>query len=135
MSEGREIVATYKALKATGKLKSVQVDKYLCRGSGCTLAVIFQVPGRVVCWVPAYKNSPTLNDAASVASARAKNTVDGDRRWRERGYNVGDLAEFTGGGMKAGIPVQCDHHRGTLDPQQVLSAAGRPGQATRPKLL
>ena len=82
MSEDNEIVATYKALKATRKLKSVQMDKYLCRGSGCTLAVVFQVPGRVVCWVPGYKNSSKLNDAVSVASARAKNTLDGDRHPR-----------------------------------------------------
>ena len=135
MSEDNEIVATYKALKATRKLKSVQMDKYLCRGSGCTLAVVFQVPGRVVCWVPGYKNSSKLNDAVSVASARAKNTLDGDRQWPEHGYNVGDLAEFTGGGMKAMIPVQCRHYRGTLDPQDVLTGAARPGQATRPKLL
>ena len=93
MSEDNEIVATFRALRATRKLKSVQMDKYLCRGSGCTLAVVFQVPERVVCWVPGYKNSSKLNDAVSVASAPRPLAARPSLRYEQR---VGTLTASPG---------------------------------------
>jgi hypothetical protein len=57
--------------------------------------------------LPGYRKSPQRNAAGSVASARARRTVDGDRRWRAR---VVPLEEFVDPLLPAlGAPLNCAH--------------------------
>lgn len=55
--------------------------------------------------VPAYKLSRQRNERQTVPTARKRNTLDGDRRWRERGFDLEDLIEWKGA---AAIDMQCE---------------------------
>lgn len=123
-------LATYKALKATGRLNEYVLHRYRCR-RGCTLAIVFAVPGSVVCYVPAYRYSRGLNEQVSTPAGRAKNALDGDRRWPEHAYDVPFLAGF------GGMGTTCPHYVGTIDCAKVLATVAGviPGRPGRPTLL
>ncbi len=128
MASSSEIVAAFKALKATGRLRGVIQAEYRCR-RGCHLGTVFAVPAGPMFYTPSYRLSPTRNDLTSVESARAKNTLDGNRTWKERGFDLTDLAEWEG---SAAVDVQCNHVEPLrLDPRAVVSKLGRPGSPSR----
>lgn len=112
MGPGPEIVAAYKVLKTAGRLREILVAEYRCR-HGCLLAHVFQLPGGRCIYVPVYKLSRERNLRDTVESARRKSTIDGDRRWRERGFDMEDLITWQG---SAQVDVHCDHHQGVLNP-------------------
>lgn len=77
--------AAYKALKTQGKLASHRLIAYRCSRRCLLIDVVqFPEPVGVIVHQPRYRLSPELNAASSSESGRAKNTEDGDRRWREQ---------------------------------------------------
>jgi|tagenome__1003787_1003787.scaffolds.fasta_scaffold20973610_4 hypothetical protein len=87
--------------------RKVAVVEYYCQVRSCPLLTVFQAPDGLLVALPRYRKSPQRNAAGSVASARAKRTVDGDRRWRAR---VALLEEFADPLLPQwGVEVNCDH--------------------------
>ena len=136
------IQRAYQALRDTNDTRGtplinrVILHRYQCQ-RGCQIAVVFQAAGTVMCAVLDYKYSPGLNEAQSVASARAKNTLDGDRHWPSHVYDVTSLAEW---GEGTGVSLACRHYRGLLSGAQILGditgvAPGKPGKPTRLKQI
>ena len=75
--------AAYEALKRTGKLSSHRVLSYRCPRRCLLLDVMeFPEPVGLTFHLPRYRLSPALNAETSSAEGRAKNTEDGDRRWK-----------------------------------------------------
>jgi hypothetical protein len=103
-------VKTYAELKALSKRGGhVRTLEYRCP-SRCLLAEILKTPeGDTIVHTPGYKLSPTLNAATSSASGRAKNTRDGNRKWKARTFFTVDSSN---------ISLNCDHIR-----QQILALA------------
>ncbi|WP_028655964.1 hypothetical protein [Nocardioides sp. J54] len=72
----------YEALSKTGSRADHRLLVYRCKQRGCLLLDVIQLPQGVVLHRPAYRRSPQRNEATSNAVGRAKNTTDGDRRWK-----------------------------------------------------
>ncbi|RCL89394.1 MAG: hypothetical protein DBW62_04485 [Microbacterium sp.] len=122
----------YAALDNQGLLSRVTTHRYICR-RGCPIATVYKVGAAVMLAVRDYKYSPGLNEAQSVESARAKNTLDGNRHWPAHVYDMTDLAEW---GDDAGASIVCRHYRGVLTGKRVLEdsrdvAPGHPNKPTR----
>lgn len=111
-------------------IRAALVVEYRCRRRGCLLLHIWRSPQGLMFYQPPYKNSPRLNDATSSASGRAKNTVDGARRWRSR---AGNLDRVRGWDVPMGLAVACDHVSQTVETDILLALAdsARPGKETR----
>lgn len=129
------IDAAYISLRDAGLLPKVTLHKYMCR-RGCPIATVFRVAHLTLCVVRDYKFSPGLNREVSVPSARRKNTLDGERHWPGHVYDVEELDRFSAGASRAGMGMNCRHHRGTVLAQDVLATVagvspGRPGPPTR----
>jgi hypothetical protein len=89
------------------KQRKVAVVEYYCQVRDCPLLTVFQAPDGLLVALPGYRKSPQRNAAGSTASARARRTVDGDRRWRAR---VVPLEEFVDPLLpELGVPLNCDH--------------------------
>lgn len=119
-------------LRNAGLLSRVALHRYMCK-RGCQLATVFRFEGMTLAAVRDYKYSPGLNAERSVASARERNTLDGNRHWPAHVYDVGDLATW---GESAGFDVACGHHRSTLAAREVLASVddvtpGKPRKPTR----
>ncbi|MGN7247093.1 hypothetical protein ACTHQ1_05080 [Janibacter anophelis] len=75
--------AAYAALKKSGKLASHRVMSYRCAHRCLLLDVMeFPEPVGLIFHLPRYRLSPAVNDETSSPEGRAKNTEDGDRRWK-----------------------------------------------------
>lgn len=97
----RAAEAAYGALRAQGKLGSHRVLAYRCSRRCLLLDVLmFPEPLGVIVHQPRYKLSPTVNEASSSESGRAKNTEDGARRWRARYYSPDEMLNAA---------LNCDH--------------------------
>jgi hypothetical protein len=125
----------FRALKGAGLLSKVVLHRYQC-SRGCQIAVVFRAAGRLLCAVRDYKYSPGMNERQSVAAARAKNTLDGNRHWPDHVYDVIQLDRFGTHTQPAGITMNCRHHLGTVLTRDIRSAVataspGRPGAPTR----
>lgn len=121
------------ALRENGYLSRVTLHRYMCAQRGCQIATVFKAGGTVLCAVRDYRLSRGLNERRSVASARAKNTLDGERHWPSHVYDVTELADWGG---SVGFDLTCNHFTGTLLAADVMKAVdgvepGRPGKPTR----
>ena len=99
MNDSRDPAAIYAALKKLGRLGDQRLVTYRCR-RGCTLLDIVQVPGMRIAHQNRYKLSDAVNEASSSASGRARNTVDGNRRYIPQTYDCEQVVNFT---------LACDH--------------------------
>ena len=127
------IQTAYQQLRDAGLLSKVELHRYMCT-RGCQLAIVFRAAGTNLCAVRDYKYSPGLNASQSVASARIKNTLDGERHWPSHVYDVDSLAEW---GEGTGMSVVCRHYRGVLSGARVLADIGGvlPGRGGKPTRL
>lgn len=111
-TEHRRIAeAAYEALRATERLSQHRLLTYRCAERGCLLLDVVQLPepvGRLF-YQPAYKLSPVRNEESSSPEGRARNTVDGDRRWKPRTQTEAALINYT---------VTCDHLAGIALPAE-----------------
>lgn len=103
----------YSALAATRKLNDHRILTYRCRARRCLLLDFVQVPGAVVVHSPAYRLSPSLNASTSNEDGRAKNTFDGDRRWKAHTYDARSALNFV---------LNCDHVRGIVLEKSAVQA-------------
>lgn len=124
----------YQHLDNAGLVNRVTVHRYVCaRGCGVR-AVVIRLGDRVIMRTRDYKFSPGFNEARSVESARARNTLDGARHWPGHTYDVSALAEW---GPTAGMDVNCRHATTTALAVDVLAnvADVSPGHPGPPTLL
>jgi hypothetical protein len=126
------IRAAYEAMPREW-LKKILLVEYRCPNKrGCLLLRAWRSDDdRLLYYVCDYTLSPSRNAERTVESARKRNTLDGDRRWKPRAGDLSDLAEW---GASIGLDLQCDH----LDPvvvngSDVLADAARAtrGRPTR----
>ncbi|MGG5260822.1 hypothetical protein [Phycicoccus avicenniae] len=101
---GRALDSAYQSLENAGVLNRVVVHRYICARRGCKLATVIRVGGRLIARTGGYKLAPGTNLSSSVESARLKNTLDGERHWFGRTFDVLDLVEWEGA---AGLPMNC----------------------------
>ena len=100
-SAGERATTAYAALKAAGKIKDHRLVAYRCATDHrCLLLDVLRIPGQVIVHAPPYRLSPNLNTKRSSESGRAKNTRDGDRRWKGHTFDAGSALNFT---------LNCDH--------------------------
>ncbi|WP_404371008.1 hypothetical protein [Kytococcus sedentarius] len=94
--------AAYESLKRLGGLADHRVIVYRCADRGCTLLDVLQLPDPVgrFYYRPVYKLSPERNTGGSTPEGRARNTLDGDRRWKAAAMPGGDPIGYT---------LNCDH--------------------------
>lgn len=118
-------------------LRRVTLHTYRCGKGSCLLATVFRVDGRTLVATEDYKLSPGYNQARSVESARAKNTLDRDGAQRHWPGHVYDLAEWVDLGDEARLTAECRHYSGGLRPRdvQAMIANCKPGQPGRPTRL
>jgi len=102
--------------------------EYYCKQRDCPLMTCFQSPRGPLVWLPQYKKSPKRNAEESVASARARRTLDGDRRWKPRVFELDQVADALLPDQ-LGVELICDHTTHFVPGGQLLSALqrGRPG--------
>lgn len=121
-SEARTEQATrfYELLKERGEIKSHLAVTYRCPRL-CTLAQVLPTKAGIIVHRPGYKHSPKVNEATSNAAGRARNTLDGDRRWTADTFMLQDAANLV---------VNCDHVLDVIIDRETLvaDAAARPGE-------
>lgn len=91
------------AMKATNTLDKRATLIYRCNSRACPLLYVFTADGRRFAHQPRYKLSDDVNKRETVAAARAKHTIDGDRRWKAETF---PLAQAGGH-----LSLECDHCR------------------------
>ncbi len=107
-----EEIAVALAAVGTSALAKRATVVYRC-SRGCVMLCVLTVDGRRFIHQPRYRLSPAINERETVAAARAKHTVDGERRWQ---------AEAFARTLAAGeLSIECDHHRAKLDVDQIDS--------------
>ncbi|CUR54664.1 hypothetical protein NOCA2210014 [metagenome] len=110
---GDLVLSAYEAYDKK-QLRRLLLAEWRC-ARGCLLIHVWQSPQGPLFYLPRYKQSRERNTERSVPSARAKNTLDGDRIWKPRAGELVALEEF---GATVGMDIQCDH----LDPQVFTGA-------------
>lgn len=106
--------AIYEALRTQGKLGSHRLVTYRC-SRRCMLADVIGLPQGIVIHSPAYKLSPSENEAHSSESGRLSNTTDGVRRWKAHIYFLTEAAN---------VGLTCDHVRqAILEPDDIRQDA------------
>lgn len=114
-----EADAVYKMAKSAGKLSSHRILTYRCQDRRCLLLDVLQLPAGLLVHQPRYKVAPKLNEASSNPEGRARNTEDGDRRWKGQTFLSADAR---------GYSLHCDHITDHHLAQEVFDAdlaAGR----------
>lgn len=126
--------AAWQRLENAGLISKVTVQQYRCRRRGCTLMTVIKVGGLTLARSADYKFSRGLNGERSVAAARAKNTLDGDRHWPGHTFDVEELA---GWGETAGMDANCRCATRVLMAQRILedSAGATSGRPAKPVIL
>lgn len=71
----------------------------------CVLCRVYVTAQGVVVYFPRYRLSPAANAETSNTDGRATNTLDGERRWKERTRFLDQVVD---------APVICDHLRSVL---------------------
>ncbi|BBZ60134.1 hypothetical protein [Mycolicibacterium monacense] len=124
----------YQHLENAEVVSKVTVHRYLCRKCGKPRATVIRLGDRTLARTHDYKFSPGMNADRSVPSARARNTLDGDRHWPGHTYDVDELAEW---GPDAGFDVNCRHVTATVFARDVLAITSgvTPGHPGKPTLL
>lgn len=117
MRRDAEIIRTAYESLPRDWLRATLLVEYRCPNKrGCLLLHAWEgASGRILFYVPAYKLSATRNQERTAASARQRNTLDGDRNWKPRSGDLTDLHEW---GPTVGLDLQCDH----LEPVVVTAA-------------
>lgn len=100
-------------LQKNGQLKSHLKVTYRCELRGCVLLQVLATSQGLIFRKPAYRLSPPENARSSSAEGRAKNTRDGDRRWKE---TCGLLASAEN------LSVNCDHIRTCIIPNSRIES-------------
>ncbi len=123
----------YQHLNNNGLVNKVVVHRYLCRRDGCVLATVIRLGDTTIARTRDNKLSPGMNRERTVESARRKNTLDGNRHWPGRTFDVGSLSEW---GSVAGMDMSCRHVLKTVLAVDVLAVVdgvkpGHPGPPTR----
>jgi len=135
-SEAREIdrEALFVKIRDGGYLPRMTLVRYLCRKQGCLIATVYSLGGCVYCAVRDYKFSPGMNSSQSNESGRRNNTLDGDRHWPARVYDVRELAEFAG---EAGFALNCRHAHQVVNARELLDLVDgvEPGRPIKPLLI
>lgn len=72
----------YRALLTSGRLSELRRLTYRCDSGRCLLLDTVETPLGVLLHQKRYKYSEVENLARSNASGRARNTFDGDRKWK-----------------------------------------------------
>ncbi len=128
--------AIHRAYQQLGNAKlipRVTVHRFQCGKCGKVLATVIRLGDTTIARTADYKYSRGLNLRRSVAAARERNTLDGERHWPGHTYDVDQLAR---GGPKAGFDVACRHVTTTVAAFDVLAVTrdvtpGHPGKPTR----
>ncbi len=115
------------------QLQKVLLLEWRCLSNGCLLIHVWQSPMGPLYWIPHYKVSKKRNAERSVASARAKNTLNGDNIWKPRAGSLWELREW---GESLAVSLQCDHLEDRAFSAAALLAAASPtpGQPTRARI-
>lgn len=127
----------YQQLENAGLIGKVTVHSYRCRRCG-PRATVIRLGDHTIVRTRDYKFSPGMNLDRSVESARAKNTLDGDRHWPGHTYDVDQLVDqLAGFEPSAGFTVACRHVVETILAEDVLAitAGVQPGHPGKPTLL
>lgn len=101
----------YEMLLSQSKLASHVRLTYRRAGCRCALLHVINTPSGVLLGWPRYKLSEARNSGTSTASARAKRTEDGDRRWRPHAAPLSHLGDA--------LEVRCNHSSRVLPVAQV----------------
>ena len=102
---GREETLVRHAFEAAGRkrIEAATVATFHCRAKrSCTVLTVWRTPQGLMFYRPRHRTSPAVTAAESSASGRAKNTEDGDGRWRAKTYFLDQAANVT---------LDCDHLR------------------------
>ena len=130
--DAEAIHTAYQRLENAGLISKVTVHRYLCGRCG-PLATVIRLGDKTIARTVDYKYSRGLNLRQSVAAARERNTLDGERHWPGHTYDVDALADW---GPQAGFDVVCRHVTTTVAAVDVLALTrdvkpGHPGKPTR----
>lgn len=135
-AEQREdaIEDAYQSLDNAGVLSKVTVHRYVCKRGCGVLGTVVKIGDDILLRTRDYKLGPGMNRDRSVAAARRKNTLDGDRHWPGHTFDVRDLAEW---GEHAGMDMNCRHTTSVVKAAEVLATVDgvRPGHPGKPTLL
>lgn len=120
------------AAERRGDLSKMRVARYLCR-RGCSLADVIRVGDLVLARTKDHKVRPRTNERRSVAEARVKNTIDGERHWPGRVYAV----EILGRDPRGNFDANCRHGLHTINARELLTMIEdvTPGHPGKPILL
>jgi hypothetical protein len=106
-AEGETIRAAYEAMPPEWLRRCLLVEYRCANKRGCLLLHAWSNDDAAAFYyLPDYKLSRARNEERTVESARMRNTLDGDRRWKPRAGSLDGLAEW---GESIGLDVQCDH--------------------------
>lgn len=87
----------------------------------CVLMYVYDTPQGIIVHHPTHKPSPRRNLERSSAEGRAVNTLDGERRWKQRAYFLEHAEKFNPFAI-----VDCHHvDQGRLSYAEVRAAATR----------
>lgn len=115
-----------------GDLSKMRVARYLC-DQGCTLADVIRIGDLVLAQTKDHKVRPRTNEHRSVAEARVKNTIDGERHWPGRVYDV----EILGRDPRGRFDANCRHGLHLINARELLTTIENvaPGHPGKPILL
>ncbi|WP_271396010.1 hypothetical protein [Neomicrococcus lactis] len=80
----------------------------------CKMAEVFITASGVLIHQPGYKLSPAVNLDHSSEEGRAKNTLDGERRWKSQTYFSDQCLNLS---------LNCDHYTGNVLELQAIKDA------------
>lgn len=106
------IISAIDALPSRGKRRRATLI-YQCATRKCPLLYVFSSNGRSFAHQPRYKLSDAVNQRETVAEARDKHTVDGERRWKAETFPLA-LAD----GL---LSLECDHCRAKVRVETISS--------------
>jgi hypothetical protein len=124
-----QITTAYTSPEGRRAMQQSALLEYRCP-KGCLLLHVWRSPAGLMFYQPPYKLSPSLNEVRSSPSGRAKNTLDGERRWRA---TAGVLDEYRGWGPDTTLGLNCHHlnHHEKTDALLEAADAATPGTPTR----
>ena len=98
----------YRALVNTGKRSAGRRLTYRCLNRRCMLLDAIETPMGILLHQPRHKYTEAVNQARSNEAGRKHNTLDGNRRWKERSYFI-EFSALNGSLRSAGCDLSCDH--------------------------
>ena len=123
----------YQQLVNLKLVNKVKVGEYRCY-KGCTLVTVVRLGVRTLARTTPTKYGRDLNAQRSVETARAKNTIDGERHWPGMTVDVDAWASTDDGFL---IQADCWHKLRTIKPGDVLALCAnvRPGKPGKPSII